>query len=221
MTAPSARDLETIAADLAYLDHEWTGDVDDETIRRNSNVLRMLLIDGWYGRAWRAAGKPREPAVSAIDLRDVFPDEDISEVEYAQAGGGTSFGISSATVTIHTRAMGPDEIRARYERVRPALEQGLRPYERWYKLTEYLDSPSLLVHGRFVSRRTVVKYLANRLGGTHLGDSGHKDADALDFLEKACEPYSVSGRPAVHFEVLSIGQDIGKSADARALRAAL
>jgi hypothetical protein len=221
VASASARDLTTVASDLAYLDHEWTDDVDDETIRRNSNVLRVLLIDGWYGRGWRAAGKTREPSVSAIDLRDVFAVEDIGDVEYAQAGGGRSFGVNVPTPTVHNRAMKPEEILARYQRGRAALEQGLRPHERWYMLTEFLESPSILANGRYVSRRLVVKYMANRLGGTHLGASGHDESQVFDFLDEVSEPYWFAGRPTIHFEVLSIGQAIGRSADARELRSVL
>jgi hypothetical protein len=221
MAEPSARDLATVASDLAYLDREWGQDVDDETIRRNSNVLRTLLIDGWYGRAWRAVGNQGEPSVSAIDLRDALGDQNLSEVEYAQAGGGTSFGAGVSTPTEHSQALGPEEIRVQYERGRVAVEQGLRPFERSYRLKEYLDSPTLLARERFVSRRLLVKYMANRLGGAHLGKSGHKEEEVFDFLDEVSAVYAVAGRPSIHFEVLSIGQTLGQSRDARALRAVL
>jgi hypothetical protein len=221
MAEPSARDLGTVASDLAYLDREWGQDVDDETIRRNSNVLRILLIDDWYGRAWRAAGNHGEPSVTAIELRDALGDQDLSQVDYAQAGGGTSLGAEVSTPTVHARALGPDEIRAQYKRGRVAVEQGLRPFERPYTLKEYLDSPSLMARERFVSRRLLVKYMANRLGGTHLGASGHKEEEVFDCLDDVSAVYHLAGRPSIHFEVLSIGQTIGQSSDARALRAGL
>jgi hypothetical protein len=64
---PSERDLRTVGEDLEFLDREFREDIDDQTIRRNSNVLWMLLIDGWYGRAWRAAGNRGQPSVDATD----------------------------------------------------------------------------------------------------------------------------------------------------------
>jgi hypothetical protein len=221
MAELTARDLATVASDLAYLDRVWGPDVDDETIRRNSNVLRILLIDGLYGRAWRAAGKHGEPSVTAVDLHAAIGDRDLSEVEYAQAGGAMSFGAGVSTPTVHARVLGPEEIRGQYERGRVALEQGLRPFERSYALRDYLESPSLVAGERFVSRRLVVKYIANRLGGTHLGASGHKDNEVFDFLDTVSAAYHIAGRPSIHFEVLSIGQAIGQSSDAQTLRSVL
>lgn len=221
MPDPSPRDLHSVASHLAYLDRAWREDVEDEEIARCSNVLRILLIQGWFRHAWRAAGKGGEPTVCAVDLQAALADRDLIEIEYAQAGGVNSYGAGLATPTIHARALGPDEIRARYEKGLAAMTQGLRPFERPYNLTAYLASPSLYARGQFVSRRAIVRYMAHRLGGNHLGRSGHKEEETFDFLDEVSSLRELAGRPALYFEALSIGQTVGQSDDARALRSAL
>jgi hypothetical protein len=57
-----------VAEDLAWLRDEWTPKVDAASVRRVSPLLRSLLIDGQYVRAWRAIGLPGEPYISATDL---------------------------------------------------------------------------------------------------------------------------------------------------------
>ena len=54
--------------DLAYLMDEWQPQLRQAEIRRLSPVLRRLLVDGQYGRAWRSLGLPGEPYVTATDL---------------------------------------------------------------------------------------------------------------------------------------------------------
>lgn len=203
------------------LDREFREDVDDQTIRRNSNVLWTLLIDGWYGRAWRAAGNRGQPSVDATDLAAALAGRDLTRMEYAQAGGGISHGMGVAGTMEYSRVLTPDERRASHERVRDAMESGRAPHERRYLLSEYLDSPSVVARGRLISRRLVVKYMGNRLGGRHLGSSEHKDNEVFDFLDEVADLRQIAGRPAMFFEALSIGQTIGQSDDARALRAKL
>jgi hypothetical protein len=215
---PSQRDLQIVAKRLAYLDRAWTEDVEDEEVERCSNVLRLLLIDGWYATAWHAAGNPGEPSVRAVDLEAALGDRNLDEIEYEQAGGGISFGIELSDVAVIGRAPTEEEIRAGFERASKAMFQGFKAFERPYNLSEYLASPSLLAQGRFISRRTIVRYMAHRLGGNHLGRSGHKEEETFDFLDELSSGFVLAGRPAIYFEALSIGQTIGASDDARALR---
>jgi hypothetical protein len=218
---PASRELQTVVSHLAYLDRAWGEEVDDEEVVRSSNVLRILLIDGWYGRAWRMVGNTGEPSVRAVDLEALFADRELHEDQFIQAGGAVSYGSEvSGWTEIRGRPFNEEEIRRGYERVMKAQSRGADPLDRSYKLSEYLASPTIYARARFVSRHSIVRYMANRLGGTHLGRSGHKDEPLFDFLDELASSgvWEIAGRPAIHYEALSIGQAIGQSDDARALR---
>jgi hypothetical protein len=216
---PSPRDRQTVVNYLAYLDRAWSEDIEDEEIARSSNVLRVLLVDDWYPRAWRAAGHSGEPSVRAVDLEAILADRELDDDQFLQAGGGVSFGTNVRAWTERKgRAFTEEEIRADYERVMEAMSSGPDPLDRSYTLTAYLASPSVYARGRFVSRREVVRYMAHRLGGTHLGRSGHKEEELFDLLDGLSDVWQVADRPAIYYEALSIGQSVGQSDDARLLR---
>ena len=54
--------------DLAYLIDIWQPSLDEAVLRRDSPMLRRLLVEGQYARAWRDLGLPGEPYVSAPDF---------------------------------------------------------------------------------------------------------------------------------------------------------
>jgi hypothetical protein len=150
---PSERGLATVAEDLAFLDREWSDRVSDGDIRRTSGVLGILLVHGWYGLAWRTAGKHGEPSVLAVDLPATFAGRDLRAIEYAQAGGATSYGVEVLAVREYARAPSAEEVRESYERALEAFSNPAQRPERLYRLTEYLDSPALIATGRAISRR--------------------------------------------------------------------
>jgi hypothetical protein len=63
-----SQDLElvnAVASDLRFIAGTWGAQVDDDSLRRGSTQLRMLLVEGLLQRAWKAAGFGREPIIKA------------------------------------------------------------------------------------------------------------------------------------------------------------
>jgi hypothetical protein len=69
--------------------------------------------------------------------------------------------------------------------------------------------------GKRFSRAQVVKYVANKLGGAHFDTRrGHRKEDP-DFilLDKVTPTVHLLDKPAIYFELLSIGQAVAGSHD--------
>ena len=46
-----------------------------------------------------------------------------------------------------------------------------------YRLSEFLSTPTLIVVGHSLSRRQLIKYVANKLGGVHYDTSRNRSED--------------------------------------------
>jgi hypothetical protein len=92
-----SQDLELInavASDLRFIAGTWGTQVDDDSLRRGSVQLRMLLVEGLLQRAWKAAGFGREPIIKAPKLEPLLASN--KDIEFAVAGGGNYEGVQGA-----------------------------------------------------------------------------------------------------------------------------
>lgn len=60
--------IETVASDITFLQEEWGDYVTDHSLRRGSVILRRLLVEGHYQRAWKLAGFEKEPTAARLQL---------------------------------------------------------------------------------------------------------------------------------------------------------
>src|SRR5438067_2103921 len=73
LTPEQLAEARVVAEDLAHLMDEWVPRLDAAELRRSiSTMLRRLLADGQYTRAWRSLGLPGQPYVSAPDLDEML-----------------------------------------------------------------------------------------------------------------------------------------------------
>lgn len=79
--------MQVVASDLKFLYEEWDEEIDDASLRRSSNVLRMLLVDGNLLRAWQAAGFGGEPKIRAHTLDSHLERFGAENILFALAGG--------------------------------------------------------------------------------------------------------------------------------------
>lgn len=199
--------IETVAQDLSFLRESWDESIDDASLRRSSNVLRMLLVDGNYGRAWRLAGFSQEPRIIATDLSANLGTIDRSRIVYAQAGGARFQGMELAGALMVNYAMTDREL---------AQRTGNRssPLRSEYGLSQFVESDCIIYKGVHIKRREIIQYVANKLGGAHLDvnrslSKEHKDV-LLDELRNTMQ---LVGKPSIYFELLSIGQAIAQAKD--------
>ena len=102
--------VRTVASDLQYLKREWDQEVDDDSLRRSSTVLRRLLIYGDDGHTWREAGFPKEPRVRATDLEAWLADSRrLHAVVRAAAGGAKYHGADIRVPILWNYVMSEEE----------------------------------------------------------------------------------------------------------------
>lgn len=210
-----------VLADLEYLRDEWDGSISEDSLRRNSTVLRRLVADGDYSRAWRAVGLTKQPCVMAIDMPEFFKDIKSEHIVVAQHGGANHGDLHVMGVGIYTNAMTPDEVKARYELGMTQLED-MQPCG----IREYMSRTCMLVRSTVaggvavsLTRSQLVRYVAIKKGGAHLDTNRNPDDQtervylALDRLFD--DQVYVADLPAVYSELLAIGQAVARSDDAK------
>jgi len=202
------------AEDLEHLRDEWWNDPPDDVIRRGSAILRRFLLEGVLQRAWNAFGFEKEPAIIAPNL-DALLGPDVSSIELAFAGGAKLKGVFVAGGCVNKGQQPPPDPGA----------GAATAMEHPFKLSAFRESTSVVAKGQRVRRLELVKYFAHEKCGVHPRDVSprRKRADEefvrqLRVLEKAI---IVFHKEAFFFELLSIGQSVGRAPDMQKLIAAI
>ena len=222
----------SIADDIEWFEKEWCTLYEapsDADIRRGSAALRRLLIEDWIGKAWRHFGFQKQPSIVGPDLIKLATTQghEIRHITSVISGGATIDGIQLAMLG-HARANNPttgvsvdaDEgfavvtfsitRDARGEADEGDLE---RLINKEWMLSRYLDAPGMVRKGETISRRDIVTYFANVGGGVHLGPARKEKEKNYALIEELINKIGALTMDGVFFELLSIGQAIGRSND--------
>jgi hypothetical protein len=195
--------------DLAFLRDEWDQDVEDASLRRSSPILRRLLVDGDLQRAWRDLGLDKQPIVRAPSLEATLRRVPLKNVSFAQAGGGIYRGLCVAPNIEISMYLPPEEA----QRIFGSPDESP---DRDFSLKRFLNGACVVVTGTSISRHTILKYVANKLGGVHLDPSRDPAKDEerkFSLLDDVRSQYVTCDKPSIYFEYLSIGQALLKSPD--------
>ena len=201
--------VDVVLADLSHLAGELHQQVDDHSLRRGSAILRRLLVDNDLQKAWKAAGRPRQPLILATTLEPILAAVPQGKIALAAAGGALYQGMALMGMLEVGYVMPVAEMES--IRAKGILRQQL-------PLDRYVGSTTMIVHGTSVSRRVLIKYVANKLGGAHFDPRRQSDAESKAFrlLDYVGETYQLAGKNAVYFELLAIGQALVMSTSIRA-----
>jgi len=196
---PADELIRIVASDLTFLLEEWDEEVDDDSLRRSSPVLRRLLVDNELQRAWKASGFEREPRVETSTLAPILTRVPKEKIIFAGAGGAKYAGAELRGALIANYAMSGEEVGQHHGDGVPSETMGLR---------SFIEAPCVVVEGRLVPRRVLIKFVANKLGGAHYDPKRQKTDEETLFrrLDRALREVQLLGKPAVYFELLAMGQ---------------
>jgi hypothetical protein len=90
-----------------------------------------------------------------------------------------------------------------------------------WPLSNYLNAPGAIRRGATISRRDIVTYFANVGGGVHLGPAKPGKDATYALIDELVNKVGADTMDGVFFELLSIGQAIGRSDDLKRLVAAI
>jgi hypothetical protein len=207
-------------------------------IRRGSATLRRLLVEDVLGSAWRHHGFQREPAIygphaeKLAALRSRRLEHAVSLI----VGGGRLNNVDVAMIGAFRvfnpqTGKGPEDDEgfgvevstiARKASGQTATSDLSALVEHPWHLKAYLQAPGAVRRGERISRREVIKHFANDIGGVHL-DRAKKDApdQTRELVREMEQRVMADTMDGIYFEVLSIGQAIGRSPDVKALEEAI
>jgi hypothetical protein len=199
--------------DLHYVADEWRDGISDAALRRGSVVLRRLIVQQELQRAWKVAGFAKQPKITTMSLDHMLADEHPSRIIFAVAGGAEFGGFSAAGMMAVNYAKTEKQLRS-------APEAGVP--ERVLGLAEFGNGTCIVTNGVKISRRVLIKYIANKKGGAHFDATRSQQHEergfaALDeFLER--QQVEIASKNAIYYELLSAGQSLAKSTDVLELR---
>lgn len=233
----------TVAEDIEWLRDEWLlakAPPSPPDLRRGSAALRRLLVNGLVTEAWRYHRLAEGPKLVGPDLLAALRQQgyELRHTASAIAGGGEREGVVTSMVgawRVHNPAtgIGPDAdegfavaigsiARAAAGEHEPGEYDAV--VERVWKLSAYLKAAGAIRVGKPISRNNIIVYFANHAGGVHLGKTAKRSEEQraqfalIAELERTSSAYDLNG---VFFELLSIGQAIGRSPDLLKLAAAI
>lgn len=223
MTPDERALVRTVLEDMKYLRDEWDDAIDEDALRRNSTVLRRLLIHADYSKAWRAVGLAKEPRMQAVDMSAFLKGIAPEHIIVMQIGGGDHLGgVQMGPSGGFTYEMTPQEVQARFEVGKTKLDDmqpcGMREYMNRVCMAIRVSASGAAIES--VTRHQLVNYVANKRGGAHL-DARRDSQDPTERVYMALDRvFDGSARtadlPAVYFELLSIGQAVVRLDDAKA-----
>jgi hypothetical protein len=196
----------SVAEDIEHLRVDWDKDPKSDVVRRGSAILRRLLLESVLHAAWRHHGFSKQPIIKAPDLL-LMAGRRPQDVEIGLAGGAHHGGMFSAGMMM---MKGPE----------PAViptdcDQSWLMARPW-PLSDFISSPAVIVDGVVVKRCDIITYFANIAGGVHLTRSSRvrkKNEELVRRLTRIEGRIRIHQSEGLYFELLSIGQALGKSDD--------
>lgn len=231
----------TIAADIEWCRDAWclrAQAPSDTELRHGSAVVRRLLVEGTVLVAWKHFCVIGQPKLVGPDLVAIAAYQGL-RLEHATAliaGGGRINAVDVSMIGAFRvfnpkTGKGPDDESGFAVLVTHIARDASRPstpspfdglVERSWLFSEYLDAPGAVRKGCLVSRREIVQYFANFAGGVHLDRISkfvRKKTPRFEFISELENRVRADIMDGLFFELLSIGQAIGWSADLQALAA--
>ncbi|MFC1902847.1 hypothetical protein ACFLX4_02130 [Chloroflexota bacterium] len=196
--------IKRVVQHLRYLRDNWNDNTELEEVVRSSNVLRMLLVDGNLGRAWKLCGYTFPIRLRVLTLTRVLSEYDKDRILTASTGGARYRGVNWA---LGVAMLGKDEHADKSSPVNLHYQE--------LTLEDYIKSACWVVRVKNVglieiNRLEFIKYVANKLGGTH-----------IDFTRKSNKPleqkfialdnahnYEDVDKNMIPYQLLSIGQEL-------------
>ena len=206
----------TVLEDLEYLQDAWKfGRIDEGKLRRDSTTLRKLLLNErllsvtWHDRMGDQAFMIYAPVMP--DFEKEMPSLLEGMVFYSV--GGAHFGCGSGGAR-----RGPTQ--AEYDKMSPEekarFDKEAGPVWWPMSLNRFVSNRCLYALGQPISRRNLITFVANKLGGAHFDVGRGKPYESA--LERLI---SSEGTQILYFELLSAVQHLMESPDTVRLMAAL
>lgn len=193
--------ISSVICQLRYIRDNWNKSVKIDEFIRSSNVLRMLLVDDNLVRVWKLCGYTYPIRLRAYTLYDVINSFGRNRIIVAFTGGASH---SVAKLALGVFVINDKEAQPKKETPQkaPKLEE--------MTLENYLKAACMLIGEFDINRAELVKYVANKLGGTHF-DFNRKSNKLLEQKFVALDSlhnYKYVDKNIIPLQILAIGQEL-------------
>jgi hypothetical protein len=235
--------LQIVADDIEYFQRNWCNifvPLTDVELRWGVPALRRLLVNGVLGNAWRQMGFANQPQITAPDAIATLKNSNTDPNHIASfiTGGACVSGVEFATIGVArvfnaTTGIGPGAdggfavetfmIARDARHPSPNEAYGALITNPQY-LSNYLESVSAIRRGILINRREIIQYFAKVGGGVHLDTDrsrNENEAEKFALIAELQGKVAADVIEGLYFELLSIGQAIGKSEDVIRLKDAI
>ncbi len=195
--------IKTAQAHLRALGQANVPTIDEHALRVASAPLRFLLVEGNLLRAWRALGTTGPIQMEAYCFTTMPPSNAVGYCGGGDVLPGVPLSMGWGEMTLNMKTL---------------------------NLHAFLDEPCICAKGLRVTRRELVKYIANTKGGTHYDPQGRSPkSNGVKFallreMERdgfAGLGIKVNDRNLVHHELYSIIQSLLRSVQVKRIQAAV
>jgi len=208
--------LNVVYSDLCYIRDEWNEVIEDDKLRRDSTVLRRLLVDGDLLRVWNITGFHEQPKINSPSLSAITAflnryNIGLSHLKFACSGSGPLRGGRVETPFFIDLKLSDDQVSELYQEGRSIVSQ---------RLTKYLNAPCIYANGIPIRREELIKFVSNKLGGAHFDSRRRKDKlleKKFMNLDDIRSNYEILEKDFIFYELLSIGYHIIQSEDIKRL----
>ena len=195
--------LEVVYEDLEYLNKAWGNDVSDDTLRRDSAVLRRLLIYKDLKKAWKFVGFEGQPMIKAPSLKKLIPY--YPNIIFAQAGGAIFKGLEARQAVIHNLPM------------LDLFSLGA-PEDDDLNVDKFIKSPCIIIGSIPITRDKLIRYVSNKLGSAHFDPSRTREYALIEGIQRR---FIIVNKFSIYYELLSVGQALSHSSDIKKLKEAI
>lgn len=189
-TTDKARHL---VEDLAYL-REMVGkdELDAPQLRRASAVLRRVLVEGDLIEV--AGPRIGKLMILSPDIGALHRANDRETIPFAAAAGACLFGVELAAMLVNS---GPT----------PKDLPGYHPDARvQLNMENFLKQRVICLHGDWVTRHQIIKFVANIGSGVHSGAPVESEERLIHRMRSASRIQMVDGVPSIEFNLDALSE---------------
>lgn len=211
--------LATVLEDLDFLEESWGNSISEAQIRRTSPVLRSLLVHGKIKEAGAMLDQRIRILTPLSSLEENLPDSE--SITFFMSGGASTNKGRVERLIEYNRTFTAEEVKKMYDD-----NQGLEGKSKAVPVDTFLNQVSFMYGVSRIKRKTVIKYMCNKLGGAHYDPKRvaptslltENEDEQYSFLDIIYNTWKSLDMNVIHLEMLGIGQRFINSSDVNKLK---
>jgi len=194
MQQPDLRLHKICLEDLELLIELNKKSLTEKEIRLISPIIRRLLIENTLQRVWRNIGFNSMIKLNSTSMENMIQVFEVKETKFMTLGGANNGSGVVGNFVIYNKALTEEDIKKDF-----ILNKEVKVSE--VPIHILLDTPCIIVNGVLITKKELIKYIANKCGGVHFDNSREeKEYKELDKILNI----QIAELDSIYFEFLSI-----------------